>query len=141
MKSPTQHVFASERKDVNQPMCNGLCKKPPPLTYLKEYAATPLDATSNGTMSRAFVNEDAAEQEPRYVLPKRDDPSFDEAAAWALIEGANEGNSRSAELATGYKWGEPKLVPHIEKILARAREEKDERTEELAERFLKKSEK
>ena len=61
--------------------------------------------------------------------------------AWALIEGANEGNSRSAELATGYKWGEPKLVPHIEKILARAREEKDERTEELAERFLKKSEK
>ena len=34
--------------------------------------------------------------------------------------------------------GEPKLVPHIEEILARAREEKDERTEELAERFLRK---
>ncbi|MCH7683653.1 MAG: hypothetical protein IIB35_08095 [Gemmatimonadetes bacterium] len=89
-------------------------------------------------MSRAFVNEDAPEQEPRYVLPKRDDPSFDEAAAWALIEGANEGNSRSAELATGYKWGEPKLVPHVENILARAREEHDDRTEELAQRFLKK---
>ena len=89
-------------------------------------------------MSRAFVNEDAAEQEPRYVLPKRDDPSFDEAAAWALIEGANEGNSRSAELATGYKWGEPKLVPHVENILARARKEHDDRTEELAQRFLKK---
>ncbi len=72
------------------------------------------------------------------MLPKRDDPSFEEAAAWALIEGANEGNSRSAELATGYKWGEPKLVPHVENILARAREEHDDRMEELAQRFLKK---
>ena len=72
------------------------------------------------------------------MLPKRDDPSFDEAAAWALIEGANEGNSRSAELATGYKWGEPKLVPHVENILARTREEHDDRMEELAQRFLKK---
>ncbi len=90
-------------------------------------------------MSRAFVKEDADEPEPRYVLPKRDHPSYDEAAAWALIEGANAGNSRSAEIATGYKWGEPTLVPHIEKILARAREENDERTEELAERFLRKA--
>ncbi len=72
------------------------------------------------------------------MLPKRDDPSFDEAAAWTLIEGANEGNSRSAELATGYKWGEPKLVPHVENILARARKEHDDRMEELAQRFLKK---
>ena len=87
-------------------------------------------------MSRAFVKEDADEPEPRYVLPKRDHPSYDEAAAWALIEGANAGNSRSAELATGYKWGEPRLVLHIEAILGRAREEQDERTEELAERFL-----
>ena len=90
-------------------------------------------------MSRAFVKEDADEPEPRYVLPKRDHPSYDEAAAWALIEGANAGNSRSAEIATGYKWAEPTLVPHIEKILARAREENDERTEELAERYLKKA--
>jgi hypothetical protein len=91
-------------------------------------------------MSRAFVNEDAAQEpEPRYVLPKRDDPSYDEAAAWALIEGANAGNSRSAELATGYKWGEPALVPHVEAILQRARDEGDERTEQLAERFLRKS--
>ncbi len=89
-------------------------------------------------MSRAFVKEDADEPEPRFVLPKRDHPSYDEAAAWALIEGANAGNSRSAELATGYKWGEPKLVPHIEAILATARDENDERTEELAERYLKK---
>jgi hypothetical protein len=91
-------------------------------------------------MSRAFVNEDADQDpEPRYVLPKRDDPSYDEAAAWALIEGANVGNSRSAELATGYKWGEPALVPHVEAILLRAREEGDDRTEELAERFLKRA--
>jgi hypothetical protein len=39
-------------------------------------------------MSRAFVNEDAGGPEPRYRLPKRDDPGYDEAAAWALIEGA-----------------------------------------------------
>jgi hypothetical protein len=91
-------------------------------------------------MSRAFVNEDAAQEpEPRYVLPKRDDPSYDEAAAWALIEGANAGNSRSAELATGYKWGEPALAPHVEHILTRAREEHDDRTEELAERYLRKA--
>ena len=35
-------------------------------------------------MSRAFVKEDADEPEPRYVLPKRDHPSYDDAAAWAL---------------------------------------------------------
>jgi hypothetical protein len=90
-------------------------------------------------MSQAFVNEDAEGPDPRYVLPKRDDPAYAEAAAWALIEGANAGDSRSAELATGYRWGEPALTPHIETILARAREEKDERTEELAERFLRKA--
>ncbi len=90
-------------------------------------------------MSQAFVNEDAEGPDPRYVLPKRDDPGYDEAAAWALIEGANAGDSRSAELATGYRWGEPALTPHIDTILARAREEKDERSEELAERFLRKA--
>lgn len=88
-------------------------------------------------MSRAFVNEDAAGPEPRYHLPKRDDPGYDEAAARALIEGANVGDSYSAELATGYRWGEPQLKPHVEQILARARAAGDERTEQLAERFLK----
>ena len=87
-------------------------------------------------MSQAFVNEDADGREPTYVLPKRDDPGFDEAAAWALIEGADEGDSRSAELATGYKWGEAKLRPHVERILARARQQRDERLEQLARRFL-----
>ena len=87
-------------------------------------------------MSRAFVNEDAEGRQPTYVLPKRDDPGFDEAAAWAIIEGADQGDSRSAELATGYKWAEAKLRPHVEKILERALRQGDERLEQLARRFL-----
>lgn len=88
-------------------------------------------------MSRAFVNEDARGPEPRYHLPARDDPGYDSAAAWALIEGANVGDSLSAEEATGYRWGEPQLKPHVERILADARREQNERLEELAERFLR----
>jgi hypothetical protein len=88
-------------------------------------------------MSRAFVNEDAGGPEPRYHLPSRDDPTYDEAAAWALIEGANAGDSYSAELATGYRWGEPKLRPHVERILAGAVAEGNERLQQLAERFLR----
>ena len=88
-------------------------------------------------MSRAFVNEDAGGPEPRYHLPSRDDPTYDEAAAWALIEGANAGDSYSAELATGYRWGEPKLRPHVERILADAVAERNERLQQLAERFLR----
>src|ERR1044071_8818764 len=82
-------------------------------------------------MSRAFVNEDAGGSERRYHLPKRDDPGYDEAAAWALLEGANAGDSYSAELATGYRWAEPRLRPHVERILKQAREEKNERLEQL----------
>ena len=90
-------------------------------------------------MSRAFVNEDAGGGVPRrhYGLPERDDPSFDAAAAAALLEGARAGETASAEAATGYYWGEPKLRPHVEKILKRARTERDERLEQLAERFLR----
>lgn len=88
-------------------------------------------------MSRAFVNEDANEPEPRYVLPPRDDPGFDEAAASALLEGADVGNSYSAEQATGYKWGEPKLRPHVRRLMERFRDAGDERMLTLAERFLK----
>lgn len=88
-------------------------------------------------MSRAFINEDAGGPEPRYHLPARDDPGYAAAAAWALIEGANAGDSYSAELATGYRWGEPSLRPHVERILARARAERNERLEQLAERFLR----
>jgi hypothetical protein len=88
-------------------------------------------------MSRAFVNEDAGGPEPRYSLPDRDDPGFDAAAAQALLDGANVGDSYSAEQATGCRWGEPRLRPHVERILAAARADGDERMEQLAERFLK----
>ncbi len=88
-------------------------------------------------MSRAFVNEDAHEPEPRYVLPPRDDPGYDEAAASALLEGANVGNSYSAEQATGYQWGEPRLHPHVRRLMERFRDAGDERMVTLAERFLK----
>ena len=88
-------------------------------------------------MSRAFINEDASGPEPRYNLPDKSDPGFDAAAARALIDGANVGDSYSAELATGYKWGEPKLRPHIQRILAAAKKEGDERVVQLAERFLR----
>ena len=89
-------------------------------------------------MSRAFVNEDAGgAAEPRYDLPARDSPLYDEAAAWALIQGADEGDSPSAERATGYRWGEPALAPHVERILERARAEGRDRVVQLARRFLR----
>ena len=88
-------------------------------------------------MSRAFVNEDANEPERRYVLPPRDDPGYDEAAASALLDGADVGDSYSAEQATGYRWGERRLEPHVRRLLERARLEGDERREMLAERFLR----
>ena len=87
-------------------------------------------------MSRAFVKEDAGGPEPRYVLPRRDDPGYDAAAASALLEGANVGDSYGAERATGYRWGEPKLRPHVERILREARAEENDRLAQLAERFL-----
>lgn len=92
-------------------------------------------------MSRAFVNEDAAyEPDPEYALPDPESPEYDEAAARALIEGANAGNSRSAELATGYRWGAQVLVPLIERILADAEAEGEDRTAQLARRFLRAAE-
>ncbi|HZI22593.1 MAG TPA: hypothetical protein VFD76_08740 [Gemmatimonadales bacterium] len=89
-------------------------------------------------MSRAFIKEDAGEGGPRrsYGLPPRGDPGFDAAAATALLEAARAGETSSAEQATGYYWGEPKLRPHVERILARARADGDERLTQLAERFL-----
>lgn len=91
-------------------------------------------------MSRAFVDEDAAGgQAPRYALPPREDPGYDAAAARALLRGADLGDSASAEAATGYVFGEPKLRPHVERILAEARAGGDERLERLAERFLRRA--
>ena len=89
-------------------------------------------------MSRAFVNEDAGGTAPRrgYGLPDRDDPEYDAAAAAALLEAARAGETESAELATGYYWGEPRLRAHVQRILARARAEGDDRLEQLASRYL-----
>ncbi|MDT8367863.1 MAG: hypothetical protein RQ745_01560 [Longimicrobiales bacterium] len=89
-------------------------------------------------MSRAFVNEDAQSlPEPDFSLPARDAEYYDEAAAWALIQGADAGYTREAETATGYRWGEPKLVPEIEGIRDRAEEEENLRVAQLARRFLR----
>jgi hypothetical protein len=89
-------------------------------------------------MSRAFINEDAgAGDAPRYPLPSRNDPSFDLAAARALLHGADLGDTASAEVATGYYWGEPKLRSLVERIRDEALEDGDERLEQLAERFLR----
>jgi hypothetical protein len=89
-------------------------------------------------MSRAFINEDAGSGEaPRFPLPARDDPAFDTAAARALLQGADLGDTGSAEAATGYFWGEPKLRPVVERIRSEAQEDGNERLEQLAERFLR----
>lgn len=91
-------------------------------------------------MSRAFVDEDAGQwgnPGRRFNLPDRDDPDFDEAAAEAMLEAAREGDTGSAEMATGYYWGEPKLTPFVKEILARARSDNDERMIQLAERFIR----
>lgn len=89
-------------------------------------------------MSRAFVNEDAgATPEPEYRLPDPDSPYYGEAAAWALIQGADAGDSRGAEEATGYRWGDPLLASQVTAILRRAEEEGQDRVAQLARRFLR----
>jgi len=90
-------------------------------------------------MSRAFVNEDAGSGSPvkRYILPSRDDPSFDAAAAELLLEAARDGDTASAEQATGYYWGEPKLRDFVRRVLVRAEQSGDDRLEQLARRFLR----
>lgn len=92
-------------------------------------------------MSRAFVSEDPQGPDPahRFRLPPRDDPGFDAAAARALIQGANEGDSTGAEEATGYRFGEPVLIPYVLAVQETARREKNDRMEQLAERFLGKA--
>jgi hypothetical protein len=89
-------------------------------------------------MSRAFVNEDAGGgPERRFNLPEPGSPYYAEAAAWALIEGADEGDSRAAELATGYAWGDARLVPHIRAILRDAEERGERRVVQLARRYIR----
>ncbi|HEU4569407.1 MAG TPA: hypothetical protein VFS07_02420 [Gemmatimonadales bacterium] len=91
-------------------------------------------------MSRAFVNDDAAGEpapEHRYPLPPRDDPAFPLAAARALLDGADVGDSLGAEEATGHRFGDPALVPQVRELLAEARRRGRDRMEQLAERFLR----
>lgn len=92
-------------------------------------------------MSRAFTKEDHEAPKPRrnWALPPRDDPSFDDAAAAALLEGARVSEVLDAEEATGYAWGEPRLRVHVERRLKEARTAGDDRLEQVAERFLKHS--
>ena len=91
-------------------------------------------------MSRAFVNEDAGQwgnPARRFDLPDREDPEFDRAAARAMLEAAREGDTGSAEMATGYYWGEERLKPYVREILERVKTENDDRMIQLAERFLR----
>lgn len=90
-------------------------------------------------MSMAFLRDDAEGEMPRrnYGLPDRDDPEFDRVAARALLEAARVNETQLAERATGYYWGEPKLKPYVEELLAEAVKAKDDRLEQLASRFLR----
>jgi hypothetical protein len=89
-------------------------------------------------MSRAFVNEDAAGG-PRkdFHLPPRDDPDYDAAAASVLLEAARNGDTMSAEDATGYRWGDRALAEHVQRIGRAAEKNGDERLAQLALRFLR----
>lgn len=93
-------------------------------------------------MSRAFVREDDGGAVPpgRFGLPPRDDPGFDAAAARALLEAARDANTESAEVATGYRWGEERLHRHVRRLLREAEavpeDEQDRRYIRVARRFL-----
>lgn len=90
-------------------------------------------------MSMAFLRDDAEGEMPRrnYGLPNRDDPEFDRVAARALLEAARVGETQLAERATGYYWGEPRLKPFVQELLAQAERDGDDRLEQLAARFLR----
>lgn len=90
-------------------------------------------------MSRAFAPKDDPPDPPAasYALPDRSDPGFDAAAASALLHGASVGDTATAEVATGYAWGDAGLRHHVERILADAVAAGDDRLEQVAERFLR----
>jgi len=94
-------------------------------------------------MSRAFVNEDAELPQPRldFGLPPRGDRSYDAAAALVLLEGARDGHMASAEEATGYRWGDPHLHKHVERLLEKEQDkpehEQDRRFMQMARRYLR----
>lgn len=92
-------------------------------------------------MSRAFVKEDGAEPSRRFVLPPRRDPSYPKASALALLEAACDGETSLAEDATGYRWGDPHLRPHVEQLLEqeleRPDDERNHRFVQVAKRYLR----
>jgi hypothetical protein len=93
-------------------------------------------------MSRAFVNEDAPTGPPRrFALPPVDDPAYEAAAAYAMIEAARDGDTASAETATGYRWGAEPLLPHVERILEQEKalpeDERDQRLITVCRRFVR----
>lgn len=90
-------------------------------------------------MSRAFVNEDASGggRRRRYDLPSRDDPSFAAAAAETLLRASMDGETASAEDATGFYWGADALRGEVEQILVRARRDGDDEIVRAAERYLR----
>ncbi|MGH7445015.1 MAG: hypothetical protein ACREKM_09070 [Longimicrobiales bacterium] len=92
-------------------------------------------------MSRAFVKEDGAEPPRRFALPARRDPSYPKASALALLEAACDGETSLAEDATGYRWGDPQLKPHVERLLeqelALPDDERNDRFVQVARRYLR----
>jgi hypothetical protein len=77
------------------------------------------ESVQGAIMSRAFVNEDRGDDVPRvrFTLPPFSDPGYPRAAALALIEAACDGLTSEAEEATGYRWGEPTLRKHVQRLL------------------------
>lgn len=91
-------------------------------------------------MSRAFVNEDAGGgggPKRRFELPPRDDPGFLAAAAEVMLHASLEGETESAEDATGFYWGADALRPEVERLLEQARRDDDDALARAAERYLR----
>lgn len=93
-------------------------------------------------MSRAFVKEDGGDVPAmQFTLPAPGSRGYDRAAAFALLEGAAAGLTSLAEEATGYRWGEPHLRPHVEELLAaeeaRPEAEQNARFITVARRYLR----
>ncbi|HUG40185.1 MAG TPA: hypothetical protein VMM12_06865 [Longimicrobiales bacterium] len=94
-------------------------------------------------MSRAFVKEDGGDFQPTraFGLPPVEDPSYDAACTLVLLEAARDGHVDEAERATGYRFGDAHLKPHVQalldKELARDEEGRDRRFVGLARRWLR----